>query len=217
MATSRALAGVIIAAAALAGCGGGRADHTSGGGTAGRTSGASSPVPTSGAAGTVRTSGGGGFGWFRPSPAPTGWPTAAIQAGAAIRYPPGWERIKSDPGTVSVAALARDHRFIGYLNLTPRQGAETINNWARFRVAHNADEHERHVTKLAAATGLRFGSARGSCIRDAYTTTTGARYIELACLVAGQRASVVVVGAAPPAAWSRTEPLLERAISSVTA
>ena len=116
-----------------------------------------------------------------------------------------------------MAALARDGSFIGYLNLTPRQGAETIDNWSRFRVAHNADEHERDVTTLASATALHFGSGRGSCIRDAYTTTTGARYIELACLVAGRRASVVVVGATPPAAWGRMAPLLERAISSVNA
>jgi hypothetical protein len=213
MATSRALAGVIIATAALAGCGAGHAAHTSASGSAVQPSGDDA---ASGGENALHKPAG-EFEWFRPGRSPAGWPTASIQAGAAIRYPPGWERIKSDPGTVSVAALARDHRFIGYLNLTPRQGAETIGNWARFRVAHNADEHERDVTRLAAATGLRFGSARGSCVRDAYTTTTGARYIELACLVAGRRASVVVVGAAPPGAWSRTAPLLERAIASLTA
>jgi hypothetical protein len=213
MATSRALAGVIIAsAAALTGCGAGSAVHTSAAGGASHSSGA---VAAPGARARSATAPG-AFEWFRPGPPPVGWPTATIRTGAAIRYPPGWERIKSDPGTVSVAALAQNDRFIGYLNLTPQQGAETIGNWARFRVAHNADEHERDVTTVAAATGLHFGSARGSCIRDAYTTTTGARYIELACLVAGRHASVVVVGATPPAAWGRMAPLLERAISSVS-
>jgi hypothetical protein len=137
--------------------------------------------------------------------------------GAALPYPPGWRRIRSDPGTATAAAFGNDGRYIGYLNLTPRQGGETLSNWARFRVAHNADEHERNVTRLAAATRLRFGSGTGSCLRDTYTTTTGAQYVELACLVAGRKASVVVVGASPPQAWGKIAPLIERAISSVTA
>jgi hypothetical protein len=51
-------------------------------------------------------------------------------------------------------------------------------------------------------------------VRDSYTTVTHARYVEIACLVAGQRATSVIVGAAPPNAWSQVSPLLERAISA---
>jgi hypothetical protein len=49
---------------------------------------------------------------------------------------------------------------------------------------------------------------------DTYTSSTGRSYREVACIVAGARATTVVVGAAPPAQWSRQGPALERAISS---
>jgi hypothetical protein len=211
MAISRALAAAFAAAVALAGCGGsvGRPVNQSS---------SSTPPPGEPTSAGGRSSGAGGaFDWLRPGPAPAGWPVATIPGGAAMPYPPGWQRIKSDPGTATAASFAGGDRFAGYLNLTPRQGGETLQNWVRFRVEHNADERERNVTTLAAAKSLRFGGARGSCIRDAYTTTTGARYIELACLVAGRHSSVVIVGASPPGAWSRISPLLERSISSVTA
>ncbi len=106
--------------------------------------------------------------------------------------------------------------YLGYLNLTPRQGDETLTNWTSFRVAHNAQEGDRNLKTLAAAKGLRFRSGHGSCVRDAYTTSTGAKFLELACLVAGSRASWVIVGAAPPPAWARVAPLIKRAISAFT-
>jgi hypothetical protein len=107
-------------------------------------------------------------------------------------------------------------RFIGYLNLTPRQGGETVANWATFRVRHNADEGDRRVVTLAAGRALRFRTGQGGCVRDAYTTSAGVRYIELACLVAGARKTSVIVGAAPPAAWPKMSPLIERSIASFT-
>lgn len=142
---------------------------------------------------------------------------ARISAGASLPYPPGWRRIKSDPGTASAATFDGADRFAGYLNLTPRQGRETLATWSHFRVDHNMDEHQRDITTLATATALRFRTGHGSCVRDSYTTATGSRYIELACLVAGRHSSVVVVGASPPHAWGRIAPLLERAISAVVA
>lgn len=209
METSRTLAPAFVAtlmvAAALAGCG------TSTRSTS-RSASPSPPVSETAPSTTVAKS----FAWVRPGPAPAGWPVATIPTGAAMPYPPGWRRIKSDPGTASAAALGDNDRFVGYLNLTPRQGAETLEDWARFRVEHNADEREHNVTMLASATGLHFSGARGSCVRDAYTTSTGSRYIELACLVAGRHSSAVIVGASAPSAWSRVAPLLERSISSVT-
>jgi hypothetical protein len=115
-----------------------------------------------------------------------------------------------------VALLGPSGRFFGYLNITPRQGGETLANWARFRTAHNSQEGDRHVAILADAGGLRFLTGRGACVRDSYTTATQVPYIELACLVSGRRATTVVVGAAPPGSWSRISPVLERAISSLT-
>jgi hypothetical protein len=135
------------------------------------------------------------------------WPTVRIASGAAISYPPGWRLIRGDPGTAT-AVLLHGHRFVGYLNLTPRQGEETVANWRTFRPEHNVEEGDRDVRTLPTK------SPRGTCVRDAYTTATGTRYIELACLVPGRHPSVVV-GAAPPSNWSAISPLLKRAIASV--
>jgi hypothetical protein len=156
-----------------------------------------------------------GFGWLRPAPAPTDWPTVRIPTGAVMPYPAGW-RIHGDAGTATAVLQDAADRFLGYLNVTPRQGAEALGTWAAFRTRHNADEGDRAVTTLAAATGLRFRTGSGSCVRDAYTTSTGRRYVELACLVQGPRAASVIVGAAPPATWTRTAPLIERAIAAFT-
>jgi hypothetical protein len=154
------------------------------------------------------------FDWLQPGSPPSGWRVASIPGGATIAYPPDWKRIESDPGTATAAVLSPQHRFLGYLNLTPRQGNETLTNWARFRVEHNAQENDRDVRTLAVGTGLRFRTGRGSCVRDAYTTRTGTSYIELACLVSGNGTSAVIVGASPPQSWAQISPLLERAISS---
>ena len=150
----------------------------------------------------------GPFAWLRTSTRPAGWPTVKISGGATIAYPPTWTRIRSDPGTASVALFGPSRRFLGYLNLTPRQGPETLANWRRFRVDHNGDEGDRHVRKMAVAT-----RPNESCVQDSYTTATGVKYIEIACLVKGR---VVVVGASPPEEWAKISPLLHKAIASVT-
>ncbi|MGH2868316.1 MAG: hypothetical protein ACRDNK_12215 [Solirubrobacteraceae bacterium] len=110
---------------------------------------------------------------------------------------------------------SRTQNYVGYLNLTPRQGRETLTNWSSFRVAHNADEGDRQVRILAVGRGLRFRNGHGSCVRDSYLTSSGARYIEIACLVAGSRTAAVIVGAAPPQAWAQVSPSLRWAISAV--
>ena len=89
-------------------------------------------------------------------------------------------------------------------------------DWARFRVRHNREEGDRQVHTLASYVGLRFRTGHGTCVRDAYVTKTRARYIELACLVVGQRATTVIVGAAPPGSGARTGRQIERAISAFT-
>jgi hypothetical protein len=198
----RAALGIAAAALLLAGCGG----HSSGS----RPGGGSSTV-------NQRTAHAPAFAWLRPSAPPAGWPVVRISSGAAMAYPPGWSRIKGDPGTASAALIGPEQRYVGYLNLTPRQGAENLADFGRFRVEHNAEEGDRNVRTVAVARSRHLRGATGSCVQDAYTTATGARYVEIACFVQGRRTSVVVVGAAPPDAWSRISPLLERTITSVTA
>lgn len=156
------------------------------------------------------------FAWLRPAPAPRAWRAARIASGAVLRYPPGWRLVAGDAGTATAVLEDSGHHFLGYLNLTPRQAEEKLSTWAPFRTHHNTLEGERNVTELAAATGLRFPHGHGSCVRDAYTTSTRNRFVEIACLVQGSRTASVIVGAAPPGRWASMSPKIERAISAFT-
>jgi hypothetical protein len=129
--------------------------------------------------------------------------------------PPGWRSTDGDPGTRTAISRGPSGRIAGYLNATPRQGAETAANWSAFRVAHNRDEGDRDVRLQAAATGLRFRGASGSCVLDSYRTESGARYREMACIVSG-RSTTVIVAAAPPQRWPAEAPTIERAIADFT-
>ena len=191
------LAGLLLAAVlAVAGCGSG-----------------SSGSSASGSGGAVTRSAG-AFAWLSPAAPPAGWALARLPSGrAALAYPPGWRSIHADPGTVSAALLGPHGRIRGYLNATPRQGEETLSDWAHFRTAHNRDEGDLAVVTDAAARGLRFRTGSGSCVMDHYGTVS-AHYREIACLVRGSHASTVVVGAALPGDWARLAPQIERAISS---
>jgi hypothetical protein len=99
-----------------------------------------------------------------------------LSSGASIAYPRSWRAIGGDRGTASAALLDPAGRYLGYLNLTPRQGRERAASWASFRVRHNRGEGERAVAMDAEAGGLRFRRATGTCVQDAYTTASGTRY-----------------------------------------
>ena len=154
------------------------------------------------------------FAWLRPGPAPAGWHVARTPGGASLAYAPGWRAIETDPGTAS-AALVEPRLIAGYLNATPRDGAETLTNWSRFRPAHDREEGDRDVRLLSSATGLRFRTGHGSCVIDRYSTSR-TTYREIACLVAGPQRSTVIVAAAPDSLWDRQAPTLERAVSTFT-
>jgi len=156
------------------------------------------------------------FAWLHPAPPPAGWRRARITTGAVLAYPQGWRTIGGDLGTATAGLRDARGRYLGYLNSTPRQGGETLADWASFRVAHQHEEGERDVQRLRAARDLPFGGGRASCVQDAYTTVIGARYIELACLVRGSRASTVVVGAALQRSWPAQRATLERAIAALS-
>ena len=66
------------------------------------------------------------FAWLRPAPAPRGWSSARLSSGATYAFPPGWRLIHGDRGTATAALFDAQRRFLGYLNLTPRQGADPI-------------------------------------------------------------------------------------------
>jgi hypothetical protein len=157
------------------------------------------------------------FSWLRPAPPPPGWAVAHLAGSAALAYPATWRRIKSDPGTASAALVdRRSGLVVEYLNATPQQGEETMQNWATFRPDHNREEGDSHVQLLASATGLEFRNGRGSCVIDRYRTPrTG--YQEIACLVRGSRGTTVIVAAALAQRWHQTAPTLERAVSAFVA
>lgn len=156
------------------------------------------------------------FAWLAAGPPGPASNVVHLPAGSVLARPPGWAPVHSDPGAASFAVLAPNRAIVAYLNATPRQGGETLANWAGFRVRHNAEEGSRDVRTIAAARGLRFRSGSGSCVIDQYRTTARS-YREIACLVSGPGRAAVVVGAATPDAWPREAPLIERAISSFAA
>lgn len=163
---------------------------------------------------TGTTSPGGSFAWLASAREQVGKPGGAVAAGV-LEPPSGWQAVRGDRGTVSFARL-RAGTVIGYLNATPRSGQETVANWARFRVGHNAEEGDRDVHAIAAVTGRRIGVARVSCVIDDYRTSRS-RYREIACLVARPKSAAVVVGAAPPRYWTVEQPVIERAIAGFVA
>jgi hypothetical protein len=157
------------------------------------------------------------FAWLHPGVVPAGWTTRRLSGSPArLPAPPGWRPAAGDPGTATVVSRDASGAIVGYLNATPRQGDESAANWSSFRVAHNREEGDRDVRLLAAAAGLRFRSATGSCVIDSYLTTSGNRYREIACIVSGRSATTVIVAAAPPSHWALEAPVLERALNSFT-
>jgi hypothetical protein len=157
----------------------------------------------------------GGLAAIRPRRAPASWHLQRTSGGASLFYPPGWTVAHGDPGTATAEALGAGGQIVSYLNVTPRQGGETLSGWAGFRVRHNIEEGERGVRTERSRTGVRFRDGVGSCVRDSYRTVTGSRYVEIACLVQGALTSSVIVAAARPGAWSSAAPALERSLSAL--
>jgi hypothetical protein len=196
-ATTVGLLGPAVAAAAIApGVSGSRAAHTG-----------------AGAGALARSS----LSRLRPGPAPATWRQATIASGAAtLSYPRGWKPISGDVGTVSFALRDRSGRYLGYINVTPRQGEERLAGWAAFRTRRNAEDEDKAVHALASAERVRFAGAHGSCVIDEYASRVGSNaYRELACIVAGKRSTAVFVGATLVADWPTLGPIVERAASSL--
>jgi hypothetical protein len=189
-----------VLALAGAGCGGGNARSAATAGPASSSAaGAGAGIPVNAA------------------PAPVGWHAARIPIGAVLSYPPGWRPAHGDVGTATAVMSDARGQLIGYLNVTPRQAGEKLLVWASFRIRHNMREGDRAVTREAVAHDVRFLNGTGACVRDSYTTSSGARYTEIACLVRGPGGKAsVIVGSAPPRDWARIGPLIYRALGAFT-
>lgn len=132
-----------------------------------------------------------------------------------LSYPPSLHRISGDADAVSVARLSPDGAFLLYLNATPRQGDESLRNWAAFRLGLLRSDNASSAHEDAAATAVRFRGGIGSCVIDDYVSRIGGHhYEEIACLAQGRTGASVIVAAAPAAQWSTARPVLTRAVAA---
>jgi len=151
-----------------------------------------------------------------PAPAPAGWASLTLpNRTAVLSYPPTLHRVISDSDAVSAARLGPGGTYLLYLNATPQQGGENLQNWAAYRLRMLRAEDASSARKDASAHRLAFLGGTGSCVIDDYLTRIGAHhYQELACLVQGRHGASVIVAAAPAARWIQARPLLERAVAA---
>lgn len=135
-----------------------------------------------------------------------------------LSIPPDAAPAESDPGSLSATATSSTGDLRIYLNATPRQGSESLDNWIAFRLDHLADENSSPPTKIADRNGMAFLGGTGSCVEDSYVTHVGNnRYREIACLVAGNKGSSVLIVAASADSWPLYGPVLERAVDAYRA
>ena len=153
-----------------------------------------------------------------PAPAPHGWHQLTLPNGTAVLfYPPTMHRVSGDSDAVSAARLGPDGQYVLYLNATPRQGGESLQNWASYRLRVLRSDEASRASLDAAAGNRPFRGGTGSCVIDHYVTRVLAhRYTELACLVQGRTGASVIVAAAPTALWPSARAVLTQAVSAYT-
>ncbi|MBT8159676.1 MULTISPECIES: hypothetical protein [Arthrobacter] len=135
-----------------------------------------------------------------------------------LSIPPDARAAENDPGSVSATVISSTGELRIYLNATPQQGDESLDNWNTFRLDHLTDENSSSPTKFSARTGMAFRGGTGSCVDDSYVTHIGNnRYREIACFVVGSRGGSVLIAAAPAESWPLYAPVLERAVNSYQA
>src|SRR5690348_7892847 len=112
---------------------------------------------------------------------------------AVLSYPRSLHPIAGDKVAVSAAQLGPGGAFQLYLNATPRQGAEHLQNWAAFRLKLLRSDTAASAHQVAAFQGVTFRGGTGSCVIDTYITRIGARHFqEIACLVQGYTSTSVI-------------------------
>ena len=153
-----------------------------------------------------------------PAPAPPGWHQLMLPNGTAVLfYPPTMHRVSGDSDAVSAARLGPGGQYLLYLNATPRQGEESLRNWASYRLRFLRSDDASRASLDAAAGNQPFRGGTGSCVIDHYVTRVLAhRYTELACLVQGRTGASVIVAAAPTALWPSARAILTQAVSAYT-
>ena len=160
-----------------------------------------------------------GFGWFHPGPAPGAWLRASLTGhGATLSYPGSLRAEEGDHGTLAFGSTARSGEVLVYLNVTPKQGDETLRNWPEFRLEHLREDGHSAVHLDGVSGSLSFRGGQGRCVSDSYTTDIHHNnYHEIACIVRGAHATSVLVAATSTAAWRAQQALLEQVVSSYQA
>jgi hypothetical protein len=155
------------------------------------------------------------FTWESPTSAPITWHHVVTPAGTAVlSYPPSFRTVRSDSGSVSVA-VGQGPRYVAYLNVTPHQGNERLQDFATFRVNFLRDDDATRVHEEGVAQNLRFQGGVGSGVLDDYFTRVGHNhYREIAALVTGRHGGWVIVGASLDADYGRFRQILQQAVSS---
>ena len=180
---------------------------------------ASSSPASSGQAAPRHAAGPAGFTWFRPGSPPAAWLRAGLPGQhAALFYPNSLRPMRGDHGTVTVGRNSRSGTVLVYLNVTPRQGDETLRDWPGFRLAHLRDDGTTAVHLDSVSPFLHFRGGQGRCVIDNYTTKIHSNhYREIACFVQGTHAASVLVAATTTGTWRAYQPLLDQVVSSYQA
>jgi hypothetical protein len=141
----------------------------------------------------------GSFAWLASITPPATWVRVAVPSGlGTLSSPPGFRTVEGDPGTLSVALRNSVGTYLGYLNVTPHQGDETLRDWADFRLSHLLDDDAVSVHEDARVTAIRTAAGVRSCVTDDYVTIVGHHHFhEVACYVMRGSVSSVVVAATP--------------------
>jgi hypothetical protein len=199
------MAAGVIAAFALSACAG----TTSAGGTSASKASAAGQQP-------ARHSEPAGFTWFHSRPTPDSWHRVWLPDGTAVlSYPQSLRPLLGDKGTVTAGITTKSGFVVVYLNVTPRQGNETLRNWPDFRVQHLLADNASAATRAGQAMGLAFRGGQGSCVLDSYTTKARANhYQEIACFVQGAHGASVLVAATAATDWGSYAGLLEEAVNA---
>ena len=106
---------------------------------------------------------------------------------------------------------ARDGTYLGYLNVTPRQGDERLADLrAAFRLAHLRGDETISATQDGSVQSVQTANTMRSCVTDDYVTEVGHHHFhEVACLVMTTSAASVVVAATssgdPAHLWAQVE------------
>lgn len=158
------------------------------------------------------------FAWFRSETAPASWLQASLAGrGGVLSYPSMLRPMPGDAGTVTYALNTRAGAALIYLNVTPRQGGETLRNWPSFRAEHLGEDGETAVRIDATSGTLSFRGGQGRCVIDDYTTQIhNNHYREIACYVQGATGAPtgsVLIAATRAVTWAQYGTVLERVVN----